>query len=189
MRSKDTKLRILAAARRQFSAGGYERTTIRGVAADAAIDPSMVMRYFGNKEGLFAAAASFDLQLPTLAALPRRERGTKLAEHLLRVWGRSQTGHSLIILLRSAATNESAARRIRQIFREQVLPAVAAVAVDAATARASLITSHVLGLAYCRFVIKIPEVAALNENLMVANLGRTLQTYIEGPLLGAKTSG
>ncbi len=34
--------------------------------ADAAIDPSMVMRYYGNKERLFAAAAEFDLELPDL---------------------------------------------------------------------------------------------------------------------------
>ena len=31
----------------------------------------MVMRYFGNKEGLFAAASEIDLRLPQLADVPR----------------------------------------------------------------------------------------------------------------------
>ncbi len=62
--SEQTKAVILAAARERFAADGYDRATIRHIAADAAIDPSMVMRYFGSKERLFAAAADFDLRLP-----------------------------------------------------------------------------------------------------------------------------
>src|SRR5262245_1171972 len=112
-RSAGTRQRILEAARARFSADGYERATIRAVAADAEIDPSMVMRYFGSKEGLFAAAASFDLDLPDLAALPRRERGRRLAQHYLHLWERDPAGGGLAILLRTAATNDSAAERVR----------------------------------------------------------------------------
>jgi AcrR family transcriptional regulator len=35
----------------------------------------MVMRYFGNKEALFAAAAEFDLRLPDVGHLPRAAVG------------------------------------------------------------------------------------------------------------------
>lgn len=69
----ETKSVILAAARERFAADGYERATIRAIAADAAIDPSMVMRYYGNKERLFAAAAEFDLELPDLTQVPRAQ--------------------------------------------------------------------------------------------------------------------
>jgi len=51
-------------------AKGYQATTIQAVATAADIDPAMVMRYFGNKEGLFAAAAEFDLRLPDLSRVP-----------------------------------------------------------------------------------------------------------------------
>ena len=47
LRSQPTRDRILAAARLIFARDGYERTTIRAVAAEAAINPAMVMRYFG----------------------------------------------------------------------------------------------------------------------------------------------
>src|SRR3954454_1711578 len=133
--SAHTKARILDAARRLFSTEGYERATIRAVAASADIDPSMVMRYFGSKEGLFAASASFDLDLPDLAALPRRERGRALAQHYLRLWAPA-SGGGLAILLRTAATNEAAAERVRDIFLAQVLPAIASVAPDAPALRA-----------------------------------------------------
>jgi AcrR family transcriptional regulator len=47
-RSLAAREAILSAARARFTEQGYDRTTIRQVAADANIDPSMVMRYYGK---------------------------------------------------------------------------------------------------------------------------------------------
>src|SRR5213080_4165623 len=105
-RSERTKAAILAAARTHFAASGYERATIRAIAADAGIDPSMVMRYYGNKEKLFAAAAEFDLHMPDLSAVPVDQLGTVLARHFVQRWERDDT---LMALLRAAVTNEAAA--------------------------------------------------------------------------------
>jgi AcrR family transcriptional regulator len=182
-RSEPTRQRILDAARRQFAADGYERTTIRTVAAEADIDPSMVMRYFGSKEGLFAAAASFELQLPELATIHAKRRGRTLAQHYLQLWGRG--GGGLAILLRTAATNDGAAERVRKVFRDQVVPAIAAVVSDAPAARAALISSQFLGLAYSRFVIAIPEVVKLNDSVLLDALGKTIQGYLDEPLAGS----
>ena len=66
-----TRARIVAAARQRFAADGYERATIRAIAADAGVDPSLVMRYYGNKQGLFVAAAEIELRIPDLGHLPR----------------------------------------------------------------------------------------------------------------------
>src|SRR4051794_28229234 len=68
-RSSDTKARILAAAQRLFAAEGYERTTVRAIAAAAAADPALVVRYFGSKEGLFALTTAFDLRLPDMSGI------------------------------------------------------------------------------------------------------------------------
>jgi AcrR family transcriptional regulator len=61
-----TRADILAAARVRFGSDGYERTTLRAVAADVGVDPALVIRYFGSKQDLFAAAAEFTLDLPDL---------------------------------------------------------------------------------------------------------------------------
>src|SRR5262245_52922751 len=55
---RETEARILAAARARFAESGYERTTIRSVAAAAGVDPGLVMHYFGSKAGLFSRAAT-----------------------------------------------------------------------------------------------------------------------------------
>jgi AcrR family transcriptional regulator len=118
-RGVDTRAGILVAARERFAADGYERATIRAIAADASIDPAMVMRYFGNKEKLFAAAAEFDLRLPDLSKLPREEIGAALTNHFLDRW---EDDESLKALLRASVTNEAAADRMRQLFVDQLTP-------------------------------------------------------------------
>src|SRR6266542_2626514 len=115
-RSERTKAAILTAAREHFAADGYERATIRAIAADAGIDPAMVMRYYGNKEKLFAMAAEFDLRLPDLTSVPRGSLGTALVTHMLDRWEGDET---LMALMRAGVTNEVAAQRAREIFAGQ----------------------------------------------------------------------
>jgi len=76
-KSDRTRAAILAAARERFGTDGYERATIRAIAADAAIDPAMVMRYYGSKEKLFAAAAEFDVRLPDFGDVPTVRRAAR----------------------------------------------------------------------------------------------------------------
>jgi AcrR family transcriptional regulator len=184
-RSDDTRRRILRAARQRFTTDGYERTTIRAVAADASIDPSMVMRYYGSKEGLFAAATAFDLRLPDLRAIAPEDRGAALVRHFFSRWEGDAEDDALRVLLRSAATNEPAALRIRTIFQRQLVPAVAAVCPEREAAeRAGLMATQMLGLAYCRYVLRLPPVAELSIERLVARIGPTIQRYLSGPLDG-----
>jgi len=175
--SGETKAVILAAARERFAADGYERATIRAIAADAHIDPSMVMRYFGNKEQLFADAAEFDLELPDLSQVPRDELGTTIAGHFLDRWERDE---ALVILLRVGVTNAAVAERMRTIFAAQLGPVVAATAGGAqdAPVRAGLVASQVLGMALCRYVLAFPPLVDMERQAVVDQIGPTLQRYL-----------
>src|SRR5260370_808491 len=115
-KSQRTKAAILKAAQELFADPGYERATVRDIAARAAIDPAMVIRYFGSKEGLFARATAFDLKLPNLTVIAKPHIGRTLIAHFLEVWEGSLSNGSLISLLRAAASNESAAAAGRTIF-------------------------------------------------------------------------
>jgi AcrR family transcriptional regulator len=178
--SARTKAAILAAARERFAADGYERATIRAIALDAQIDPSMVMRYFGSKQQLFAAAAELvDLYLPDLTRLPRRGVGRRLAEHFLERW---EADEVLKVLLRTALTNPAAGDRMRAIFDTQLAQAVAALVGDPSEAerRAGLVATQVLGMAFCRYLLQLEPVATMTPDEIVAWLGPTLQRYVLG---------
>jgi AcrR family transcriptional regulator len=172
----ETKAVILAAAKQRFAESGFERATIRAIAADANIDPSMVMRYFGNKEQLFAAAADFDLQMPDLSGVDRKQLGARLVSHFLDRWERDE---ALVVLLRSSTTNDEAAQRMRKIFSTQLRPVIAKINPTDAPRRAGLLATQVLGLALCRYVLRLPPVVEMSHDEVVAWLGPTVQRYLE----------
>jgi AcrR family transcriptional regulator len=170
-RSDRTKAAILTAARERFAAHGFERTTIRGVASDAGIDPSMVMRYFGNKDQLFEAALTIDLRLPDLSAVSAEDLPRILVRHFLTRWEGDPADDALLVLLRSAVTNERAAARIHHIFAAQVAPALAAAGgPDLAAGRAALVSAQLLGLALTRYLLRLPAVAALTPDQIEQSL-------------------
>ena len=177
--SDQTKAAILAAARERFGAAGFQAATIRSIAADAGVDPAMVMRYYGSKDKLFAAAAEFDLRFPDLATVDRTQVGPSLVRHFLQRW---EGDEALVILLRSSATNAEAAQRMQAIFGGQLQPLVAAlVPAGESGVRAGLIATQILGVALCRFVLRLPPIAEMAHDVVVEWVGPTIQRYLGLP--------
>ncbi|GAA2599167.1 TetR family transcriptional regulator [Streptomyces tubercidicus] len=176
-RSDVTRAAILAAARDRFAADGYERATIRAIARDAAIDPSMVMRYYGNKAGLFAAASEIEVHAPDLSHFPRDEAGARLVRHFVERWECDET---LTAMMRVGVTNEAGAERMRGVFADQIEPVLAAVCPvpEEAPTRAALISSQILGMALCRYVLHIPPAVGLSRDELIAWLAPTVQRYL-----------
>jgi AcrR family transcriptional regulator len=183
-RSEPARTAILAAARRRFGDDGYERTTVRAVAGDAGVDPSMVMRYFENKDGLFNAAIAVDLQLPDLRGVPLEEVPARLATHFVDRWEGNLADEAIMILLRSAVTNPAAAERLRTVFSTQVTGAVRALTGNApdSETRAGLISTQLLGFALCRYFLRLPPVVALSPAQLVEALTPILRTFLLEPV-------
>jgi AcrR family transcriptional regulator len=182
-KSQRTKAAILKAAQVLFAEQGYERATVREIAARAAIDPAMVIRYFGSKEGLFARATAFDLGLPDLSTIAKRHIGSTLIAHFLEVWEGSLSNGGLISLLRAAASSEDAANTVRTIFGGQVVPMLAQVVPAAELpVRAGLAATQIMGLAVTRYILKVPPVVAMDRAEIVRLLGPTMQRYVVGKL-------
>lgn len=177
--SDETKAAILTAARERFGTAGFQAATIRAIAADAGIDPAMVMRYYGSKDKLFAAAAEFDLRFPDFATTDRTRIGRALVEHFLERW---EGDEALVILLRSSATNGDAAQRMQEIFGTQIQPLVASfVPAEESGARAGLIATQILGMALCRYVLRLPPIVEMTRDEIAEWLGPTIQRYLGLP--------
>ena len=171
-----TRQAIEEAAKELFAANGFERTSLREIGACAGIDASMIIRYFGSKDALFARVAIPDLRLPDLKKIEPDKVGETLVRHFLEQWEDSRGG--LLILLRSAASNEEAAQRLREVFRSQVFPAIAqAVPDDRAAERAGLVASQLLGLALARYLLKIPPMVKMSREAIIREVGVTVQRY------------
>lgn len=183
-RSEPTRSAIVTAARGLLAEKGYDGATIRAVASRAEIDPSMVMRYFGNKEGLFAAAVDVDLKLPDPTDWPSEEVGERLARHFVSRWEGELADNMITLLLRSAATNPAAAEQVRSVFGRQVIEFVRAVAGDGPESeqRAAMLASQATGLALCRYILEIPTLVSISTETLVALVAPVIQHYLLGDL-------
>lgn len=182
-KSDRTRSTILDAAQKLFSAHGYDATSIRDVASLAAIDPSMVMRYFGSKDELFIRAIAIDLHLPDLSSIKPTMIGDQLIRQFLSLYEGPDRNPGLMILLRSAPSNEQAAQRMREGFSKQVLPTIKRLGGANSAKRASLVSSQLLGIALCRYVVKLPPLVDMSAEEIIATVGPTLQRYVTGPWL------
>ncbi|WP_296949049.1 TetR/AcrR family transcriptional regulator [uncultured Massilia sp.] len=182
-RSRQTRERILEAARTTFAAHGYDGATLRNIALQANTNVALVIRYFGSKDDLFATAVDFDLQLPPLQELDRERLGELLVAHFLAMWEDDRSGRELVALLRAAASHAAAKARMQQIFHTQLLGAIGALGFppQEAVLRASLVASQMLGFALVRYVLAF-EPPGLDGAALLAALGRTLQRYLAEPL-------
>jgi hypothetical protein len=101
-----------------------------------------------------------------------------MVEHFLEIWEGADSKQGMVVLLRSAASNSYAAAKMREAFLSQVMPFITAIGEPAsASRRAGLVASQLLGLAVCRYVLKLPPVVTLSRAEIVAALGPTLQRY------------
>jgi AcrR family transcriptional regulator len=173
-----TRAAILAAARTRFAAEGYERTTLRAVAADVGVDAAMVHRYFGTKETLFAEAAEFDLRLPDLTGVRPEGLAAVLLPRFFAVWEDDTT---FLALLRASVTSPKATEVMREVFAAQVAPALGVVAPDHALERAGLLGSLVLGLAMARYIVATPTMATMERDELVAWVAPLLSEILTGP--------
>jgi AcrR family transcriptional regulator len=180
-RSARTRRAILGAARATFAARGYERTTIRAVAAQAGVDASMVMRYFGSKAGLFAAAVTMDLQAPDLRSVPVGRQGELLVRHFISRWEDPVRDDELIVLLRTAVTSETVAEQLQTVLSELITDPIAALGDDQAAERGTLIAAQLLGLALCRYILRFEPLASLPTDDVVSAVAPSVQRYLTRP--------
>jgi AcrR family transcriptional regulator len=182
-----TREAIAAAARRLFSERGYDRTTIRGIAEAADVDPALINHFFGSKQELFAAVTTFPVELadamPRIAEGPRSRVGLRLAEFVLDALEDPETRRAITSLVRAATSEPEAARTVREIVTARVLTPIAeTLAADQPKLRASLINSQMVGLVMARYILELEPLASLPREEVVEAIAPNLQRYLTGPL-------
>ncbi|MFD3548933.1 TetR family transcriptional regulator [Streptomyces sp. NPDC058655] len=178
-----TQERIRLAARSEFAARGYDKTSVRGIAKAAGVDPALVHHYFGSKDDLFAAAIEVSMEpalvVPAVLGEGPDGIGERLARFFLGVWENPATRTPLLAVIRSALTHEAAAAVLRRLVLRQILERVAAdLEVPDPTFRAELAASHMVGIAILRYVVQVEPLASADPEDIIRLVAPTLQRYL-----------
>ena len=175
-----TREDILAAARNQFGLRGYNGATIRGIAAEAGVNPALVHHFFGTKEQVFTAALNVPIDPSVLTELitqgPRDRIGERVIRLFLGLWSAPETSQTFLALVRSVAGNEQIASLMRQFLEHTVVGPVAA-ALDLPPVRITGAASQGIGLAMARYVIRVEPLASATDDEVVELVAPVLQYY------------
>ena len=187
-----TREDILAAARASFAEVGYDRATIRGIAAAARVDPALVLHYFGSKDELFGAALQIPVEpgevLRRVMADDVADMGPTMVRSFLEAWEPEESRTPLVAMVRSAMTNETAMTLVREYLGRRVFgPITQALGAPDAELRATLVGSQFIGLAMMRYIARIEPLTSASVDELVAAIGPTMQRYLTGDL-GAQPS-
>ena len=177
-RRRRTEACILQEARRLFAEEGFERATIRAVAGRTGVDPALVMQYFGNKEGLFAAAMKGAHGGGTARTAPREEIPSAVLHDVLAKF-ETDDREAAVALLRNFLTHPEANR----IMRDEVLCSVIrdlarTIGGNDAELKAALLMSCVAGMALARYVLELPGLAGADRADIERLLTPALQTLL-----------
>jgi AcrR family transcriptional regulator len=155
-----TRRRILEAARRKFAEVGYERATIRAIAAEADVDKSSVIQYFGSKDGLFREAVHWDIPIAELTTDDPAQTVENYVRGMLGAWA-ADPDSPMAVLLRASMTSEDAAELLRShVTAQGVDPVAAMVESPDARLRAALCSAMLMGIASQRYLLRMPDMAA-----------------------------
>jgi AcrR family transcriptional regulator len=182
-----TRKALLDAAGKRFTRLGYERTTLRDVAADVGVNLALIKRYFGSKEGLLKAA---------LATAPRfgaaGEAGWDLAaltealsHHLSAEAWPEFDEHPVLMLLRVSgdAQVDSLRRKALLDFSHKVSAAAdaPAMAPDDLLLRAQLVVALGVGVATIRSAVGLQPLRDADADQLAGPLRAVLDALLTDP--------
>ena len=178
----DTRAAILTAAQAEFADKGYDRATIRGIAAGAKVDPALVHHYFGTKEDLFAASIDLPIRPSELADTVMAEgvesAGRNITTIFFTTWENPVTRAPLLAMLRGAFDTRHGADVLREFFGTAMLGRVAGlIPGPEAEIRVALAVSHLIGVAVLRYVLGFPSLSDVPVARLIDEMSPKIQAY------------
>jgi AcrR family transcriptional regulator len=185
----DTKAEILAAARRLFAEGSFEAVSMRRIATEAGVDPSLIHHYFGSKDDLFLAAIELPMDpAPEVAAVLKaggvEGAGGRLMTAFTAIWDGPHQD-KLLAVVRTSLSKPAMAFVLRQLFEHRIVKTVEDILgdqVDRIPVRASFIASQVFGLVVARYILKLEPLASLSQRELAETIGPTIDRYLTMPV-------
>jgi AcrR family transcriptional regulator len=177
-----TRDAILDAALAMFAERGYDRTSVRAIAAEAGVDPALVRHFYTDKDTLMTITLTS--RTPIAQRLAEglegdwETLGLRLSDTYLRLWEEPDTRPIVMALVKSAMTSPQAAALLPQIFIASARSALPNLD-EARSAGFILAVSHLFGTAMARHILQIPALQAMTHDELVASVGPVIQHYLD----------
>ncbi|WP_418155099.1 TetR/AcrR family transcriptional regulator [Actinoalloteichus caeruleus] len=181
-----TRSALLMAAVLRFARDGYDRTSVREVAADVGVNQALVYRYFGSKDALFEEVSAHTSAIGELLAGPLDAIGPGLGDLLSREGDQGAPG--LVALLRSPGS-AAAMERLRQLVTDDFTLGLARrLPGEDGRLRAELVAALLVGVGLLQAVVRTPQLGGGNPE-RVRGLAAALVRPLVAPVDRAAGGG
>lgn len=161
-----TRTRLLDAARELFLAHGYNAIGLREVAANAGVDVTLVRRYFGSKQRLFAQATDVSENVDEIQDAADTTVGRKMIARVLAA--RQDVDAPLFALLRSSGDPSVVARLNAQLDHGLTRNLEKRITAESARLRADMVGALLLGIGVQRVLLKKKPMATARDGDIAA---------------------
>jgi AcrR family transcriptional regulator len=174
-----TRAAILAAAKVHFAKSGYDGAFLRDIAADAGADAALINRYFGGKEGLFAAALKDSIAPDAISHWDRATFGREVAKMMAgHAHQHVERTHAFEFLLQ-AATNPNTASLLNLAVQERFMgPIRDWIGGENVEARARVLASVFIGLLVER-LIRDEALEGAEREIFIERTAVLLQSLVD----------
>ena len=174
-----TRAAIVAAAKIHFARSGYEGAYLRDIAADAGADAALINRYFGGKDGLFAAALKDSIRPDAISQWEKKTFGRDIAKMMANhAHHDNDRMHAFQFLLRAATSPTTAPLLNEAVQHRFMAPIRAWIGGEQAEARARIVASVFIGLLVERLIRDEP-LADNERDAFIERTGELLQSLVE----------
>jgi AcrR family transcriptional regulator len=180
-----TRDQILRAARELFAERGYTHTTVRSVAAAAAVNQGLVHHYFGRKEQLYREALDlsvdpWEVLTRLLDDTPRDQLPEALVRQFVASWRDPVLGTRLQARARQTYGDADGTSMARAHLETVLIPRLAdALHIPQANVAAAL--SHLIGLTLLDTLVGVEQLSVLSNDELVALVEPPIRRYITPP--------
>jgi AcrR family transcriptional regulator len=156
---------------------------MRAIAADAGVDAALITHFFGSKAKLLGAAIDWpfdpDRELPRILSAGKDRAGERLVALFVRTWDREGSRHPVILLLRAATTEPSAADLLADFMRTRLFgPLLAELGSDQPGIRMNLVAAQLGGLGLARYILRFEPLASAKPRDVIRWTAPTIQRYL-----------
>ncbi|MEU3339112.1 TetR/AcrR family transcriptional regulator [Streptomyces sp. NPDC002144] len=172
-----TKAAILKAARHLLARHAHADITLKAVAERAGVSPPLILKYFGNKDALFARVMSFEADADALLDAPLEDLGRHMVRLVL--FGQSRQGADPLLRIVFAPLHGEQGDILRANFRTQVTERLTArLTGPDAGLRAELAVAALLGLGVIYGIARGTHVRAADLDDVVARYAPVVQQHL-----------
>ncbi|GHI09981.1 TetR family transcriptional regulator [Streptomyces cellostaticus] len=172
-----TKAAILKAARHLLARHAHADITLKAVAERAGVSPPLILKYFGNKDALFARVMSFDTDADDLLAAPLAQLGRHMVRHVLA--SQRERGTDPLLRIAFAPLHGDHGDVLRANFRAQVTERLAGrLTGPDAGLRAELAVAALVGLGVMYGIARGPHLRASDLDTIADRYGPAVQEQL-----------